>query len=135
MKSTAPLEPGTKTPPSLSPAYRRGSGRAAKFSPELELLLACVGPTDPDRQAPRIPGAVHPDIDWDLLIDLADTHRLIPRLHRCVQTGVLSPPDEPRTRLTRLGQAHARWSLRLAGELRAVLGDLADHGIRALALK
>jgi hypothetical protein len=117
--------------PSLPPRNRSSAthppGPPAAPSAEAALLL----------RAARLDGAaVEPlaaSIDGDRLLELAERHRMIPLLHRHLRSAALPPEVAARLRARNAEEVHR--SLRLAGELRRLLGALSSEGVEALAYK
>jgi putative nucleotidyltransferase-like protein len=72
-------------------------------------------------------------IDWPLLFDLAERHRMLPLLHRHLRDAPL--PTEAAAELSARNRAEAHRALRLAAELRRLLAALAADGVEALAYK
>jgi len=72
-------------------------------------------------------------IDGERLLALAERHRMIPLLHRHLRGAALPPPLGERLRARNAQEVHR--ALRLAGELRRLLGALSAGGVEALAYK
>ncbi|HYH82837.1 MAG TPA: nucleotidyltransferase family protein [Longimicrobium sp.] len=72
-------------------------------------------------------------LDGARLLALAERHRMIPLLHRHLRGAVLPSPAGETLRSRNAEEVHR--ALRLAGELRRLLGLLSAAGIEALAYK
>ena len=99
---------------------------------EHELLLACarlhLSPAEGTR-ARRLAASA----DWDEVLALAETHRLIPFLHRHLREAPIPPSAAAELRARHRAGVHR--SLLLAAELRRMLEALEAEGIPALAYK
>lgn len=75
-------------------------------------------------------------LDWDLLVPLADSHRLIPLLHRHVEAfGDGLVPARPRAALWALATSIASENARRMLELRGLMDALAREGVDAVLIK
>jgi hypothetical protein len=102
---------------------------SVRFSPEFELLLACCGSRDPGLAA-----ILALPLNWDVVLKLADHHRVTPALYAAVSERSDVPASIQaaiRSRFT----THARKVLHFSAELARILRHLADHDISALAHK
>jgi hypothetical protein len=113
-----------------------GRANGTYASREGALLLACARlQLDPAR-ATSVRQLASEPLDWDVVLALADAHRLTPLLHRHlsdVAAGVA--PERVLRTLREHNVSNAAHSLRLAAELLDVLAALAAHGIPALPFK
>jgi len=73
------------------------------------------------------------EVDGERLVGLAERHRMIPLLHRHLRGAALPPSLAERLRARNAEEVHR--ALRLAGELRRLLGTLSAAGVEALAYK
>jgi hypothetical protein len=100
--------------------------------PELELLILCASPLRTAEVFARIGSLLDHPLDWTLLLDAADSHRLIPLLYRTLED--LRPSIIP-PQLAADFRASARKSLLLTAELTRLLDLLASNGVTALPFK
>ncbi|HEU4453357.1 MAG TPA: nucleotidyltransferase family protein [Longimicrobium sp.] len=107
---------------------------SARSAPERDLLLRCARLALSAEDAARVREmAIEGGIDWTALIGLGRRHGLIPFLHRHLHP--LPLPAEAAAELSARYREGAHRTLRLAAELRRVLGALAAGGIDALPYK
>jgi hypothetical protein len=102
------------------------------MQPETELLVLCASPARTAQNHARIGELVEGPIDWALLHERADAHRLIPLLYTTLQE--LRPADVSAS-LAADFRDSARKSLLLTAELIRVLDLLQSEGIEALPFK
>jgi len=100
-----------------------------RFSPEFELLFACCGSRDPGLAA-----ILASPLNWDLVLKLADHHRVTPALYAAVSERSDVPASIQAAICSRF-TTHARNVLRFSAELARILRHFADHDIPALAHK
>lgn len=109
---------------------------AAPLSREIELLLCCARTSRDDAKLRRAADLVAGGVSWDRLIGQASRHRILPLLHlnlgRLQWSGV---PDQIRVALHRWQQSNAAAALGLVGEMRRLLGLLAERGVDAIPFK
>ena len=106
--------------------------KAARFAPELELLLACSQPTS-DRE-PDLGAILESPLNWDSVLRLANHHRLLPSLHAavCTRDGV---PASIRSAIGARFHNHQRRVLRFTAELARIWLHFEQHKIPILAHK
>lgn len=110
--------------------------RSAVAAPEWELLLCFASRRSSPERLCRARAIAADRIDWDLLVDLADRHRVAPlvRAHlRELERALV--PAAARAELDRRVMLSTGRSLVLVSELGQIATALADRGVRALAYK
>jgi hypothetical protein len=100
-----------------------------RFSPEFELLLACCGSRDPGLAA-----ILALPMNWELVLKLADHHRVTPVLYATLSERSDVPASIQAAICSRF-RTHARKVLCFSAELARILRHFADHDIPALAHK
>jgi hypothetical protein len=100
-----------------------------RFSPEFELLLACCGSREPGLAA-----ILALPLNWDLVLRLADHHRVMPALYAAVSERSDVPASIHAAIYSRF-RTQARKVLCFSAELARILRQFADHHIPALAHK
>jgi hypothetical protein len=106
------------------------------LSPEAELLLCCARVVLPDAERERVMRLVQSNLDWNLVMQLAARHRLLPLLYRHVDA--LPSGTVPREIRIDLWHIHARTTRHnqvLTDELLKILQVLESHGIPAVPYK
>jgi hypothetical protein len=104
--------------------------------PEVRVLLACARPWLNTADLRALRARLEGQLDWDLLLSLAERHAVVPLLYRhlCASGAVRIPADFDQ-RLRRLYFGSVSLAMFLTEELRRVLRVLSDRGIEALAYK
>jgi hypothetical protein len=101
-------------------------------STELEVLLACCASISPAEKNNRIDGMLGQQIDWQILVRLAERHHLLPQLYREIDNA----GELPRTSVLRTAyRQHIRRSILLTHELIRVVRHLESRGIQTLPYK
>jgi hypothetical protein len=100
-----------------------------RFDTEFELLLACCGSREPGLAAILVL-----PLNWELVLKLADHHRVMPALYAAVRERSDVPASIQAAICSRF-RTHARKVLRFSAELARILRHFADHEIPALAHK
>jgi len=100
----------------------------SRFSPEFEMLIdCCTGP-----RPSTLPGALASSIDWELLLDSAEHHRLVPALFLALASqSRIAIPRAIRDR----ARLHGWRSLQFTTELRRISRHLEERRIPFLAYK
>lgn len=112
------------------------AGRAARFAPEAELLVACARVELKDAHARRIRALVAGPLDWDVLLASAVRHGMIPLLHQHLSALGLRPPrTAAAARLREYAQRVSAMNAYLTGELRQLLADFNARGVAAIPYK
>ena len=120
--------------PVTAPGDRRPT--CAEFSPEFQLLLACSRLELESRSAHEIERLLGSDLDWSLLLVLANRHRLLPLVHRHLISNFSDAlPPAFRKHLEAEATANAARNLQLFAELRRLVTTLAAHGVCTVPLK
>ncbi len=103
---------------------------------EHNLLLACTTASRDDRRAARVLEAVHRDLRWDYVIQLAERHWVMPLLawHLLPNPGGVIPAWVVAALRCRF-RDNASWSLRHTAGLLEVMEALESAGIEAAAWK
>jgi hypothetical protein len=106
------------------------------MSPEDELcLLLARGQLSREAQE-RALGLLRSALRWDLLLERAREHLVVPLLYRSLRAfDFQGVPDAPRAQLTTAFRMNALRNAYLAGELARVLQLLNDSGVRVIPLK
>lgn len=108
---------------------------AANLKTEIDLLLSCACKTLDPRHSMRVKQLLQGEIDWQLLIRLADQNGLVPLLcHHLTQFSDAIPPDWFR-RLQEANRQNAIRALFLSAELQRITDGLRHRGIAALPYK
>jgi hypothetical protein len=118
--------------PGASHSFAR---RPNRWSPEIDLLLACARWRLETEHIARVHAAAQQGVDWALLLRLGRAHRLLPLLHRHASSGHVPVPPEPLGILREQALANTRRSLQYAAALMRLLRLCADHEIPAVPLK
>lgn len=106
---------------------------ADRRPPEHALLLLCARPA-PDAAAFHALGGR--GIDWDRALGLAERNALVPALHRHLDLlRAIGMPEAAAAELRARHREGALRALRLAGELRRLVGALSAEGIGVLPYK
>jgi hypothetical protein len=101
-------------------------------SPEAQLLLACATPRKNDQTSSRIATLVDGVLDWSLLQEMAESHRLTQLLYW--ELNSIRPDAIPSALSTRF-HANLRNSMLLTRELLRVVDLLESNGISAIPFK
>lgn len=100
-------------------------------------LLCLLARTEPDSRAVfRSRALLQGPIDWDLVIERASLHRVLPLFYR--NLNKLASSDVPQPALSRLREAYLRnaaRNLRLAGRLKEICAILDENGIETAPFK
>ncbi len=108
---------------------------AASLKPEIDLLLSCARKNLDPRHSIRVKQVLQGDIDWQLLIRLADQNGLIPLLcHHLTQCSDAIPPNWF-TKLRESNRQNAIRALFLTSELQRIIEGLHLCGVTALPYK
>ncbi len=108
---------------------------AASLKPEIDLLLSCARKSLDPRYAMRVKQLLQGDIDWQLLVKLADQNGLLPLLcHHFTQFSDAIPPDWF-ARLQEENRQNAIRALFLTSELQRIIDGLRHRQITALPYK
>jgi hypothetical protein len=105
----------------------------ASLAPETQLLLSCARMELAPVAQSRLTALQATDLDWDIVLDEADRHGLIPLLHR--HAAVLHPPAWAAHRLDREFAVTARRSPSLTTELVDVMTALRAANVSATPFK
>ena len=103
------------------------------MAPETRLLLGCARLTLTAAGRARLTALHTADLDWDLVLDEAGRHGLLPLLHHHAET--LVPPPAAARRLEREFAAAARRSLALTAALVEALTALRTAGVGVTPFK
>lgn len=116
--------------PQIEPV--RTEPTALRFAPELELLLAC-SQLVLDRE-PGLSTMLASQLEWDIVLRLANRHRLLPALYEALH-GRDDVPASIRSAICAQFQNHERRVLRFTAELARIWRQFAQHKIQVLAHK
>jgi len=105
-------------------------GHQASLHPEFDLLLAACGLTSHF----KFEELVASPLDWELLLRLADQHRVLPALHQRFSRST-NAPATIRCAVNARYEKHALKALRFSAELLRVARHLGEYGIPVLAHK
>jgi hypothetical protein len=104
--------------------------------PEVRVLITCARPWLDAGDLRGLRTLVEGELDWELLLSLAERHAVVPLLYRHLcASGAVRLPAAFDQRLRRLYFGSVSLAMFLTEELRRVLRVLADGGIEALAYK
>lgn len=125
--------------PSLHPRDDRpgpasGLERALLARPPVRLLLQAARAVPPADLGAAVARAVADGLDWDEVVRLARSHRLVPHVAPAL-AGEAAVPEAIRRRLLAASRRHAYRQLRMAGALGQALGALGEAGVPSLPLK
>lgn len=98
-----------------------------RFEPEFAVLLACCRTAN---KADLI-HCLTPSLDWQILLDLAEHHRLIPALQAGLALAKQAAPAALRDR----ARTHAWRAMRFTAELTRIAAHFGERGIDFLAYK
>jgi hypothetical protein len=107
-----------------------------KATPESELLIACARVPKDQQATHRIKAVVTEGVDWDLLLDLAWQHGMVPFLYLNLKSA--SPngvPEEKMSQLRKLFLENHQRNIFLAGELVKLFNIFTASGISVIAYK
>ena len=108
-----------------------GQRMSSVFPPEVDLLLACGSPSSEHARA-RVSNLLAGPLDWPLLVELAESNRILPLLSR----ALAGQPNRPmHAEIRGKVAAKAMRSLGIAGELTRVLAAMQAAGVTAIAFK
>lgn len=108
---------------------------AANLKPEIDLLLSCARKNLEPRHSMRVKETLKGEIDWQLLIRLADQNGLLPLLcHHLTQFSDAIPPNWF-TKLREANRQNAIRALFLSAELQRIIEGLRHQQITALPYK
>jgi hypothetical protein len=103
---------------------------------EFELLFLWARSTGTAETNQRVKALIGPEIDWDFLIETAQTHRVLPLVYRTiVRTCPDDVPAEPIKRLRAAFQRNAQRNLSLTAELLKIIDLLEANNIAAITYK
>ena len=113
---------------------RNGASVATTMPPEQRVLLCCAGAGSVDASILR--AACGRIADWELLLEAADYHGLLPLLAIAMETACpdVAPPDVAR-RLRDSYRNYAKRALFFSSGLLTLLDALRENGIAAIPLK
>ena len=100
--------------------------------PEIELLLLCASPTKNAERSARARQLLDGTLDWDHLVNLADSHRLMPRVYWELKS---LRPDAIPASLEEAFRQNTRNSLLLTQELIRILELFDREAIPAIPFK
>ncbi len=104
--------------------------------PEVELLLCCARSQVDAQTKVKIKNLVDQDLDWELLLKLANKHKLLPLLsHGINLAGCQSISSDIYAILNTASQANTQRNLSLTAELLRILNILKKAQISAIPLK
>ncbi len=112
------------------------AGSISAASPESALLLTCARASLDEVQKKRIQDLVSGSLDWNLVLQLADRHGLLPLLHS--HLNVVCPdavPDQQRQLLRIAFQRVSALNILLIHELHKLLALFADNAVQAVPYK
>src|SRR5450755_3756122 len=132
-------------PPPSSPSIASLSSRALqareeihttghRFSPEFDLLLACVA-CDKSARTENVREAICSNLEWQTLLRITGHHRLIPQMYSALCDVANLVPADVLDKLRCRYQANVRQTLRLTRDLIRVLHHFESRAIPVLAYK
>ena len=110
----------------------RREARFSRFAPELDLLLACSHP-GPGRES-ALGAILLSPLAWDIVLRLANHHRLLPALHSALRSRD-DLPASIRSAIASRFESHQRRVLRFTAELSRIVRQLEQHKVPVLAHK
>ncbi len=106
------------------------------FSPEIELLLCCARVLIDTETASRIKSLAQKDIDWDYLVQISISHRVMPLLYKSLKTTCASNvPGNTLNQLRKYYFDNTARNLFLSGLLIKILALLKENKILAVPFK
>jgi hypothetical protein len=102
-------------------------------TPEFELLLACCAQSFNGSWVAQAVSTC--DYDWKRFISLAEHHRVVPQVYRCLAPYSAQLPDRHFAALRSINEDNVRKALWFTGELVRILKHLEARGIRAMPYK
>lgn len=103
---------------------------------EIKILLSCSGAHIVAKRAEKINDLLHKDINWDMLLDIANHERILPLLYR--NLVLISPKKVPPAVMTRLRNEYllnSSRNLKLTRELLFIIENFDAKGIPIMPLK
>jgi hypothetical protein len=100
-----------------------------------ELLLCLLRPVATEESTQRVEQLMQESADWSYLIELADSHRVVPLLHRRLTPFAGRVPKPHVTKLQQRFRTISFANLALTGKLLKLLALLREHDIPAISYK
>ena len=125
----------TPVGPGRSPGTAQSPPALDRLSPEAELVVRCATTRRPRDGDGRIAAVVAADPDWERVVEIACANGVGPLVSRQFDAREIDLPGEARSALRRSSRRTSMRGLRLADELRSIVDDLDQAGIRALPFK
>ena len=103
---------------------------------EIKILLSCSGAHIKTKRAEKINELLHNDINWDMLLDIANLERMLPLLYR--NFILISPKKVPEAVMTRLRNEYlfnSSRNLKLTRELLFIIENFNAKGIPIMPFK
>lgn len=120
----------------ISPISRLKALQKTSIRPDLEILLYCAHARVKTEKTDRIKYLIEQGIDWQLLIQRANYHKVLPLLYTNLKA--ICPKAIPEPALHTLHESFritAQRNMLLVGELVRVLTCLSEHNIAAVPYK
>ncbi len=106
------------------------------FQPEIALLVACAHSHLTEEQKREIGKLLTKKLDWDIVIDNALYHKIIPLLHKSLTTHFkTSIPDNALTNINRHLKESSLYTLVISASLINVINILNENEIEVLPVK